>query len=105
MSGPVVLVVLDGFGLGDGGEHDATAQAHGPFFADVASRFPHAQLETSGEAVGLPRGQMGNSEVGHMTMGPGRTIEQDQTRIQFYGNTICHCMILLLLAVGDCAIC
>ena len=81
MSGPVVLVVLDGFGLGDGGEHDATAQAHGPFFANVASRFPHAQLETSGEAVGLPRGQMGNSEVGHMTMGAGRIIEQDMTRI------------------------
>jgi len=81
VSGPVVLVVLDGFGLGDGGEHDATAQAHGPFFANVASRFPHAQLETSGEAVGLPRGQMGNSEVGHMTMGAGRIIEQDMTRI------------------------
>lgn len=81
MSGPVVLVVLDGFGLGDGGEHDATAQAHGPFFADVAARFPNAQLETSGEAVGLPPGQMGNSEVGHMTMGAGRVIEQDMTRI------------------------
>lgn len=81
MSRPVVLVVLDGFGLGDGGEHDATAQAHGPFFADIASRFPSARLETSGEAVGLPSGQMGNSEVGHMTMGAGRIIEQDMTRV------------------------
>jgi 2,3-bisphosphoglycerate-independent phosphoglycerate mutase len=81
VNGPVVLVVLDGFGLGDGGETDATAQAHGPFFADAAARFPTAKLETSGEAVGLPPGQMGNSEVGHMTMGAGRIIEQDMTRV------------------------
>ncbi|MEE3330689.1 MAG: 2,3-bisphosphoglycerate-independent phosphoglycerate mutase, partial [Myxococcota bacterium] len=80
-SGPVVLVVLDGFGLGDGSDADATAAAHGPFFDDVVQRYPNAQLETSGEAVGLPPGQMGNSEVGHMTMGAGRIIEQDMTRI------------------------
>ncbi|MEE3331259.1 MAG: 2,3-bisphosphoglycerate-independent phosphoglycerate mutase [Myxococcota bacterium] len=80
-SGPVVLVVLDGFGLGDGSDADATAAAHGPFFDDAAERYPNAQLETSGEAVGLPPGQMGNSEVGHMTMGAGRIIEQDMTRI------------------------
>jgi len=77
---PVVLVVLDGFGIGDRGPGDATARAHAPFF-EGASRYPHAQLETSGEAVGLPPGQMGNSEVGHMTMGAGRVIEQDITRI------------------------
>ena len=81
MSGPVVLVVLDGFGIGDEGESDATSQAHGPFFAEAATRFPTAKLETSGEAVGLPPGQMGNSEVGHMTMGAGRIIEQEMTRI------------------------
>ncbi|MEE2664857.1 MAG: 2,3-bisphosphoglycerate-independent phosphoglycerate mutase [Myxococcota bacterium] len=81
MSGPVVLVVLDGFGLGDEGESDATAQAQGPFFADAAARFPTAKLETSGEAVGLPPGQMGNSEVGHMTMGAGRIFEQEMTLI------------------------
>lgn len=80
-NGPVVLVVLDGFGLGDGGNADATAAAHGPFFDEVVERYPHAQVETSGEAVGLPDGQMGNSEVGHMTMGAGRIIEQDMTRI------------------------
>ncbi|MCA9512257.1 MAG: 2,3-bisphosphoglycerate-independent phosphoglycerate mutase, partial [Myxococcales bacterium] len=79
--GPVVLVVLDGFGLGDGGEADATAAAHGPFFAELRERYPTAKLETSGEAVGLPPGQMGNSEVGHMTMGAGRILEQDMTRI------------------------
>jgi 2,3-bisphosphoglycerate-independent phosphoglycerate mutase len=80
VSRPVVLVVLDGFGIGDGGPADATAKAHAPFF-EAARRYPHAQLETSGEAVGLPPGQMGNSEVGHMTMGAGRVIDQDITRI------------------------
>jgi len=81
MSGPVMLVVLDGFGMGDGGPGDATAQAHAPFLARARSHFPHAQLETSGESVGLPPGQMGNSEVGHMTMGAGRIMYQDMTRI------------------------
>jgi 2,3-bisphosphoglycerate-independent phosphoglycerate mutase len=76
-----MLVVLDGFGLGDGGPGDATAQAHAPFLARARSLFPHAQLETSGESVGLPPGQMGNSEVGHMTMGAGRIRYQDMTRI------------------------
>ena len=81
MSGPLMLVVLDGFGMGNGGPGDATAQAHAPFLARAHSRFPHAQLETSGESVGLPPGQMGNSEVGHMTMGAGRIRYQDMTRI------------------------
>ena len=81
MTGPVLLIVLDGFGLGDGGPTDATAVAHTPFFARARREFPSARIETSGEAVGLPPGQMGNSEVGHMTMGAGRIIEQDMTRI------------------------
>jgi 2,3-bisphosphoglycerate-independent phosphoglycerate mutase len=76
-----MLIVLDGFGLGDGGPTDATAVAHTPFFARARREFPSARIETSGEAVGLPSGQMGNSEVGHMTMGAGRIIEQDMTRI------------------------
>src|SRR5690606_33395035 len=78
---PVVLIVLDGFGLGDRGPGDATALAHAPFFAAAYRRWPHAKLETSGEAVGLPAGQMGNSEVGHMTMGAGRIRYQEITRI------------------------
>ena len=81
MNGPVVLCVLDGFGIGDGGETDATAVAHAPFLRRISQDFPGAQLETSGEAVGLPPGQMGNSEVGHMTMGAGRIIVQDMTRV------------------------
>jgi 2,3-bisphosphoglycerate-independent phosphoglycerate mutase len=81
MKGPVMLVVLDGFGLGDGGPSDATALAHTPFFERVRREYPMARIETSGEAVGLPPGQMGNSEVGHMTLGAGRIIDMDMTRI------------------------
>jgi 2,3-bisphosphoglycerate-independent phosphoglycerate mutase len=74
-------VVLDGYGIGDGGDADATEAAHAPFLKDAAVTYPMASIETSGESVGLPPGQMGNSEVGHMTMGAGRIIEQDLTRI------------------------
>ena len=81
MKKPFLLVVLDGFGIGDGGDADATALAVGPFLDRIAHEFPTAQVETSGVAVGLPPGQMGNSEVGHMTMGAGRIIDQDLTRI------------------------
>ena len=85
MAGPVMLVILDGFGIGDGGVADSTAIAHTPFFDRAREQFPTAQVETSGEAVGLPPGQMGNSEVGHMTMGAGRIVEQDMTRV---GNAL-----------------
>jgi 2,3-bisphosphoglycerate-independent phosphoglycerate mutase len=81
MTRPVMLIVLDGFGIGDGGEADATARGHTPFFDRARRELPMACLRTSGEAVGLPPGQMGNSEVGHMTLGAGRIIEQELTRI------------------------
>ena len=81
MKGPVMLVVLDGFGLGDGGPADATALAHAPFFDRLRRECPMARIETSGEAVGLPPGQMGTSEVGHMTLGAGRISEMDLTLI------------------------
>jgi 2,3-bisphosphoglycerate-independent phosphoglycerate mutase len=80
--GPVVLVVLDGYGIGDGGPGDATHLARAPFFAELRSRYPHAAIETSGAAVGLPDGQMGNSEVGHTTLGAGRVIDMDIVRIK-----------------------
>lgn len=93
MTRPVVLIVLDGFGIGDGGAGDATAVADAPFFRRIQKGYPSARIETSGPAVGLPPGQMGNSEVGHMTLGAGRIIEQDITRIdraidrgEFAGN-------------------
>jgi 2,3-bisphosphoglycerate-independent phosphoglycerate mutase len=78
---PCLLAVLDGFGIGDGGATDATAVARTPFLDRARRAYATARIETSGEAVGLPPGQMGNSEVGHMTIGAGRIIEQDMTRI------------------------
>lgn len=79
--GPVVLVVLDGWGLRAERDHNAIALARTPVYRELLDRFPHASLVASGEAVGLPDGQMGNSEVGHMNMGAGRVVYQDLTRI------------------------
>jgi 2,3-bisphosphoglycerate-independent phosphoglycerate mutase len=78
---PVVLIVLDGWGIRAEREHNAIAMARTPVFDELMGRYPHAQLIASGEAVGLPAGQMGNSEVGHMNMGAGRVVYQDLTRI------------------------
>src|SRR6187200_3290600 len=77
----VVLIVLDGWGLRPQTENNAIALARKPAYDALLQRYPHAQLITSGEAVGLPAGQMGNSEVGHMNMGAGRVVYQDLTRI------------------------
>ncbi len=79
---PVCLIVLDGFGLGEGGPGDCTALADTPFFDRARRIWPRSRLATSGESVGLPPGQMGNSEVGHMTLGAGRILYQDILRIQ-----------------------
>jgi 2,3-bisphosphoglycerate-independent phosphoglycerate mutase len=79
---PVCLIVLDGFGLGEGGPGDCTALADTPFLDRARRLWPQSRLATSGEAVGLPAGQMGNSEVGHMTLGAGRILYQEMVRIQ-----------------------
>jgi 2,3-bisphosphoglycerate-independent phosphoglycerate mutase len=78
---PLVLVVLDGWGLREQREYNAIKLARTPAYLELVERFPHTSLVTSGESVGLPAGQMGNSEVGHMTMGAGRIVYQDLTRI------------------------
>jgi 2,3-bisphosphoglycerate-independent phosphoglycerate mutase len=79
----VLLCILDGWGIGDpeDREHNAISQANTPFWDYLLQNFPHTELKTSGEEVGLPYGQMGNSEVGHMTIGAGRIILQDLLRI------------------------
>ena len=79
---PVCLVVLDGFGIGSPDPGNAIEAADTPFLDRAYRLYPLAQVETSGAAVGLPEGQMGNSEVGHMTLGAGRIIDQDIVRIQ-----------------------
>ncbi|MBC7387461.1 MAG: 2,3-bisphosphoglycerate-independent phosphoglycerate mutase, partial [Cryobacterium sp.] len=76
-----LLIVLDGFGIGKDSPFNAIANARKPFIKGLLEKYPHSQLLTHGEAVGLPPGVMGNSEVGHMTMGAGRVIYQDLTRI------------------------
>ena len=76
-----VLVVLDGWGLAAPGPGNAISQARTPVFDALWERDPHARLIASGEAVGLPPGQMGNSEVGHLNLGAGAVVKQDLTRI------------------------
>ncbi|MGD8640937.1 MAG: 2,3-bisphosphoglycerate-independent phosphoglycerate mutase, partial [Gammaproteobacteria bacterium] len=78
---PVILVILDGFGVNPGKHNNAVYQAKTPNLDDYFSRFPHTLLAASGTAVGLPDGQMGNSEVGHLTLGAGAVIRQDIVRI------------------------
>jgi 2,3-bisphosphoglycerate-independent phosphoglycerate mutase len=76
-----VLVVLDGWGIAPDGPGNAISLADTPVFDELWSTYPHAQLIASGRAVGLPEGQMGNSEVGHMNLGAGAVVMQDLTRI------------------------
>ncbi len=78
---PLVLIVLDGWGLGDNPQVDATQKANIPFYRKLLKDYPHTALECSEEAVGLPKGQMGNSEVGHLNLGAGRVVYQDYARI------------------------
>ncbi len=73
----VVLLILDGWGIGDGSKSDAIANANTPFVNSLYKKYPHSTLRTSGENVGLPEGQMGNSEVGHLNIGAGRIVYQD----------------------------
>lgn len=79
---PVLLCILDGFGIGDeNNPHNAIAQANTPNYDRFLKSYPHSRLETSGLAVGLPEGQIGNSEVGHMSIGAGRVVFQDLPKI------------------------
>ncbi|RYD32517.1 MAG: 2,3-bisphosphoglycerate-independent phosphoglycerate mutase [Verrucomicrobiaceae bacterium] len=84
---PVVLIIRDGWGINPGGREmaaangDATLLARTPFHDHVYATYPHGTVSASGEDVGLPAGQMGNSEVGHLNLGAGRVVYQDLTRI------------------------
>ena len=78
---PIVLVILDGFGIGRDPAADAIRAARMPHWRALLDRWPHCELLASEGAVGLPRGQMGNSEVGHLNIGAGRPVLQDLPRI------------------------
>ena len=81
MTKPVVLIILDGWGLAPPGPGNAVAQAATPNLTSFWSAYPHTELVASGEAVGLPPGEVGNSETGHLNLGAGRVVYQDLPRI------------------------
>ena len=81
MSKKVILVIMDGWGLGKVAKADAIQQAHVPFVTSLYQQYPNTTLVTCGEEVGLPDGQMGNSEVGHLNLGAGRIVYQELQRI------------------------
>jgi len=90
--GPVLLVIFDGFGLNPSRAHNAWALARTPHLDHYFASWPHSVLQASGRAVGLPDGQFGNSEVGHLTLGSGRILEQDLVRIAnaIYDGQLVH---------------
>lgn len=81
MKKPVMLIVLDGWGYREEKNDNAILQAQTPFFNSLWEKYPHSLLKASGNAVGLPEGQMGNSEVGHTTIGAGKPVDTDLVRI------------------------
>src|ERR1700749_2463294 len=77
----VILIIMDGWGLGKVKSSDAIQHANVPYVSSLYSKYPNTTLITCGEAVGLPDGQMGNSEVGHLNLGAGRIVYQELERI------------------------
>ena len=78
---PVVLVILDGWGYREETDCNAITAAHTPVIDSLWATYPHTLIRTSGKDVGLPEGQMGNSEVGHLNIGAGRVVPQELVRI------------------------
>jgi len=76
-----LLMILDGWGIGNGTKSDVISQMPTPYWDALLAKYPHSQLQASGEYVGLPDGQMGNSEVGHLNIGAGRIVYQDLVKI------------------------
>ena len=81
MSKKALLIILDGYGIGDHKKDDAIFNTPTPFMDKLMAECPHSELQASGENVGLPDGQMGNSEVGHLNIGAGRVVYQDLVKI------------------------
>ncbi len=81
MKKKIALIILDGWGIGDRSKADAIANSKTPFYDHLLKTYPHSKLLTDGENVGLPEGQMGNSEVGHLNIGAGKIVYQDLVKI------------------------
>lgn len=78
---PIALIILDGWGHREATDHNAIAHAHTPHWDQLVAERPHTLISASGEDVGLPEGQMGNSEVGHMSLGAGRIVYQNISKV------------------------
>ena len=76
-----LLIILDGWGVGDKSRGDVISQTATPYIDYLSANYPHAELQASGAYVGLPDGQMGNSETGHLNIGAGRVVYQDLVKI------------------------
>ena len=100
----VALIILDGFGIGKNEEDNAIYMAHTPTIDMLSKNYPHSELLTSGEDVGLPAGQMGNSEVGHLNIGAGRIIYQDLLRINNAVKDGSFYKVEELVSAGDVAV-
>lgn len=92
---PVILIILDGWGLREDNEKNALKQANTPNFDNYWDNYPHTKLKASGESAGLPKGFQGNSEVGHLNIGAGRVVYQSLVKINkeiengnFFNNKI-----------------
>ena len=100
------LIVLDGWGLAEPGPGNAVSLADTPVFDELWRDYPHTTLTACGRAVGLPDGQMGNSEVGHLNLGAGAVVRQDLVRIDdaIADGTLAHNEVLLeaLPPAGAC---
>ena len=81
MKNKVILMIMDGWGIGEDYEGNAIAHANLPNFKNIISTYPNTKIYADGLHVGLPEGQMGNSEVGHLNLGAGRIVYQELTRI------------------------
>ena len=104
---PLVLIILDGFGHSDKPEYNAIHAASTPVYDRLRATYPHGLISGSGMDVGLPDGQMGNSEVGHMNLGAGRVVYQDFTRVtkairdgEFFDNATINQAVDKAVAAG-----
>jgi 2,3-bisphosphoglycerate-independent phosphoglycerate mutase len=99
----IMLAIMDGWGLGKVKSSDAIQHAHVPFVTSLYSKYPNTTLTTCGLDVGLPEGQMGNSEVGHMNLGAGKVVYQELERINVaIRDKVFHQNATLLQAIGHC---
>lgn len=81
MKRKAILIICDGWGIGNGTQADAISVTSTPFWDSLLAKYPHSELSACGSSVGLPDGQMGNSEVGHLNIGAGRIVYQDLVKI------------------------